>query len=66
MNGNGHTARQVRLTENKPALRTRTGWRERFRPRVAFAVMVLLWIAVLLSVLWWAMSGGVAVWPVED
>ena len=64
MNGHGRTARQVRFTQNKPAMRLRTGWRERFRSRVAFAVMMLLWVVVLLIVLWWAISGGVSVWPV--
>ena len=52
------------MTEDKPAMRMRTGWRERFTPRVAFAVMVLLGVVFLLSILWWALSGGVSVWPI--
>ena len=63
MDSSRHSARDVRLTESKPALRVRTRWRERFRSRLFLTVMVLLWVVVLLCIVWWAMSDGVDVWP---
>jgi hypothetical protein len=65
MDGNNHNGGNVRGTEQKSAMRVRTGWSERFSSRFLLTIMVLLWVVFLLSMVWWAMSGGVAVWPVS-